>query len=233
MKLQQLRAFISIPFIGILFLGTACHKSNSATANTNDTARTSVSQYVSVDGRGVYYVTNLPGDTTASAAMNAAPVYFSLTTNGTVESTQAGSTSWDVAFTSLYNSYVTCNSGSILYSPGYGGQGQGAIWVVNQSFDSVTSVPPAAPDSTGSAGLTGYPGPGWVGWYNYNQTTHILTPINGITLVIKTATGKYAKLEMLSLYKDNPANPTLSTPVPYLTFKYWLQKDGSTNLSTK
>lgn len=114
-------------------------------------------------------------------------------------------------------------------SPGYGGSAQGILYIVNEPFDSVKTVP-AEVNVNGSAGMDGYPSASWPGWYQYNSTTHLLTPIQARTLVIKMANGKYAKLQMISLYKGNPVSPTLSTPVPYITFKYWVQQDGSTNL---
>ncbi len=227
----------------MLAVATACHKNNSSSSSsksdstksvTNDTTKTVVSEHVSVDGRGIYYVTNLPADTGAAKAYAPNPVYFSMTTNGLVDSSNKLTTNWDIAFTNLYNSYVTVNNGSISYSPGYGdASAAGSIWVVNRSFDSVTTVPSEAADSLGSVGYQGYPNANWTGWYNYNMSTHIITPIASTTLVIKLVSGKYAKLDMISIYKNNPASPTLSDTLQYLTFKYYVQKDGSTNLATR
>ena len=58
----------------------------------------------------------------------------------------------------------------------------------------------------------------------------LITPIPGRTLVIKTADGKYAKLEVLSYYKDAPASPTAADPSGYYKFRYSFQSDGTKNL---
>ena len=51
---------------------------------------------------------------------------------------------------------------------------------------------------------------------------------------IRTANGKYAKLELVSMYKGAPAVVTnLYWPAPYFTFRYYVQQDGSRNLATK
>lgn len=176
-------------------------------------------------------VSDLAGDLTAAPGAPSKSIYFSLVTNATVDSSQKKSNNWDIAFTNIYNSYVTINNGTNQNSPGFGGTAQGALYLVNQPFDSVKTVPATA-NVNGSVGMDGYPSASWPGWYQYNSTTHIMTPLTGKTLVIRMANGKYAKLEMISLYKGAPANPSLSTPVPYMTFRYWVQQDGSTNLQT-
>ena len=205
-------------FLGLVTLviaGAACKKDND-----NKT----------VSGKATT-VNDLPGDTAATPGGPARTVYFSFVTNATVDSSQKKTGNWDVAFTNIYNSYVTINNGTNPVSPGFGGTTQGALYIVNQPFDSVKVVPAAsAVNVNGSAGMDGYPSSSWPGWYQYNMTTHILTTLPGKTLVIRMANGKYAKLEMISLYKGSPANPSLSTPVPYLSFRYWVQQDGSTNL---
>ncbi|MBN9384742.1 MAG: HmuY family protein [Chitinophagaceae bacterium] len=211
----------------VLFFGASCKKDSKA----DPSVRTRLSTYVEKDGKNIVYVTDLPGDIAASPGAPAKTVYFSFTSNNTVDSSQKKSASWDVSFGNIYNSYVTINNGANPMSPGYGGSTQGALYIVNQPFDSVKTVPAGTEvNVNGSAGMDGYPSASWPGWYQYNSTTHLLTPIQARTLVIKMANGKYAKLQMISLYKGNPVNPTLSTPVPYITFKYWVQQDGSTNL---
>jgi hypothetical protein len=181
--------------------------------------------------KGATIVTDLPGDTAATPGSPAKTIYFSFVSNTTVDSSQKKTGNWDIAFTNIYNSYVTINNGTNPVSPGFGGSTQGALYLVSKPFDSVKTVPASTEmNVNGSAGMDGYPSASWPGWYQYNMTTHILSTIQGKTLVIRLANGKYAKLEMISLYKGSPASPSLSTPVPYLSFRYWVQQDGSTNL---
>jgi hypothetical protein len=218
-----------IAFVGIIVGGAACKKDSTP---QDTSVRTSLSTYVEKDGKGIIYVTDLPGDTTASPGAPAKTIYFSLVTNNTVDSSQRLTGNWDIAFSNIYNSYVTINNGTNTNSPGYGNTIQGALYLVSQPFDSVKVVPASSTvNVNGSVGMDGYPSASWPGWYQYNVTTHILTTIQGKTLVIRLASGKYAKLEMISLYKGSPASPSLTTPVPYLSFRYWVQTDGSTNLA--
>jgi len=45
-------------------------------------------------------------------------------------------------------------------------------------------------------------------WYTYaGPPTHLISPTPGKILVIRTRDGKYAKVEILSYYKDAPDNP--------------------------
>ena len=218
-----------IAFAGIVLGSVACKKDSSTPQDTS--VKTRLSTYVQQDGKGIVYVTDLPGDTAASPGAPANTLYFSFATNNTVDSSKRLTGSWDIAFSNIYNSYVTINNGTNTNSPGYGGTQQGALYIVSQPFDSVKIVPASsAINVNGSAGMDGYPSASWPGWYQYNVTTHILTTIQGKTLVIRMANGKYAKLEMTSLYKGSPASPSLTTPVPFLSFRYWVQQDGSTNL---
>ena len=61
------------------------------------------------------------------------------------------------------------------------------------------------------------------GWYNYNPTTHVISPIAGKVIIVKTNDGKYAKVEILSYYKDAPENPTQESEYRYYTFNYVYQ----------
>lgn len=56
-----------------------------------------------------------------------------------------------------------------------------------------------------------------LGWYTYNPTNHSILPTAGKVLVIKTHNGHYAKMEIVSYYKDLQVTPTTSQ---YYTFNY-------------
>jgi len=49
-------------------------------------------------------------------------------------------------------------------------------------------------------------------------------------IFLKTAEGKYAKLEMLSYHKGAPAAPIPTSEARHYTFRYVYQPDGSTKL---
>ncbi len=59
------------------------------------------------------------------------------------------------------------------------------------------------------------------GWYNYNPQVNVIAPIPGKVLVIKTHDGKFAKMEILSYYKDAPAQPDgFVNESRFYTFQY-------------
>lgn len=55
------------------------------------------------------------------------------------------------------------------------------------------------------------------------------------TVIVRTAAGNYAKIKMISLYKDllTPDLWFLTSPQPYITFEYVLVPKGSTKFETK
>lgn len=204
---------------------------NGNGTDTTTTGRTKVSEFVQKDGKNIYYVTDLPPATGVSSGTSI-PKYFSLITNAEIDSSKKLTQEWDVVFNNVYNSYVTANNPNKNAIPGPSGTGKGALLIVDKAFDAVTEAPSDA-DFDAAASTAGMQSGSTDGWYTYDMTSHLMFAVANRTIVIRTATGKYAKLEMISLYKGNPATPTLSTPAPYLTFRYWVQQDGSRNLTIK
>ncbi len=62
-------------------------------------------------------------------------------------------------------------------------------------------------------------------WYTYaGPPTHLISPTAGKILVIRTHDGKYAKVEILSYYKDAPDSPDAFVDEErYYTFNYVYQ----------
>jgi hypothetical protein len=153
---------------------------------------------------------------------------------GTDSAQYLKNTEWDIAFTNEYNSLVVVNNGSLSVSPGYGGPGKGKMLIINKPYNEIREAPSETEFET-----NGIPGAGWdngngSGWYFYSLQNHICVPVKNRTFILKTAAGKYAKLELLNIYKGNPPVVTdLFWPAPYLTFRYFVQEDGSRNLITK
>lgn len=58
------------------------------------------------------------------------------------------------------------------------------------------------------------------GWYNYNPQVNQIAPIPGKVLVFRTHDDKYAKVEILSYYKDAPAQPDADSESRFYTFNY-------------
>lgn len=233
MYLYHIRTLLAAAVLTFLF--TACEKGKEN--NSADTLST--------------FIKDLPGDTLASlgdppAGSGKQKRPFHLFTfrfsnrqqqfvkNAADSAQYLPNDNWDIAFTKEYNSLVVVNNGARAGTPGYGGPGTGSLLSVEKPYDLVTE----APDETvfiaeGRAGAGWDPGNG-SGWYFYSQQNHIAVPIKNRTFIVKTATGKYAKLELLNIYKGNPSVVTdLFWPAPYLTFRYFVQTDGSRNLRTQ
>lgn len=142
-------------------------------------------------------------------------------------------TDWDIAFSKEYNSYVVVN-GQFPGTPGNGGPGKGVMISVEKPYDQVTEAPADEVFEAEGRGGTGWDSGSGYGWFFYSLQNHICVPIKNRTFILRTATGKYAKLELLNIYKGNPPVVTdLFWPAPYLTFRYFVQEDGSRNLKTK
>ena len=155
--------------------------------------------------------------------------------------TDSATTKWDIGF----------NGPLIIVNGGTSGPGQGAAVVARGTFESFTSVADsvvlrtdgaAASTCPAGAGQSG-PVPGAPlaicgfsdnGWYNYNRTQNLVTPLPGRTILVRTADGQgYAKVQILSYYRDAPAVPVTSgtpndTPDRTYTFRYVLNPAGRT-----
>jgi hypothetical protein len=214
----------AVLYIICAFTFIACSKKNDALDETKGVSTT---------------IKDLPGDTTASMQTGGTTsfqnLYFSFVTGTAVTISDADKTTtkWDLAFTGPYNSEVYVNYGGYKYNPGYNGPGLGAVIQIDKPFDQVTAAPSAA--EFDAAGMTriGWDSGSGAGWFFYSMDNHIAVPIKNRTFVLRTANGKFAKLELINVYKGNPPVVTdLFWPAPYLTFRYFVQQDGSNNLST-
>ncbi|MEM6299169.1 MAG: HmuY family protein [Bacteroidota bacterium] len=128
------------------------------------------------------------------------------------------SDNWDVAFqsTSIY-----VNGGAIR-------SGDGGGYIYTGTFESLTEIPATqAFGQDHSESELAIPTGSGNGWYNYNPQINVVTPISGRVVVIRTADGKFAKIEVLSYYKGNPAEPTSSDQSRHYTFRMVYQPDGS------
>jgi len=145
--------------------------------------------------------------------------FYSLANKSEVLYTDSATTKWDIAVRGT----------TILVNGGSSGPGQGGAIVKEGLFAEQTTAPTTGyrvDTATEKAIKTGSGN----GWYSYNSTTHLVVPIAGRVLLLRTATGKYARLEVVSYYKDAPTTPTGTEPSGYYTFRYVYQPDGSTNL---
>lgn len=165
-------------------------------------------------------VTNLSAASTPSTTGAPIPprhyTFYSLADNKEIAYADSNSTKWDVAFRAT----------TILVNGGTSGPGQGGAQVYTGLFTDLTAAPTTGYAVDAAAGKAIPTGSG-NGWYNYNSTTNVVTPIAGRVLVVRTAGGKYAKIEVQNYYKDAPAAPTSSNASGYYTFRYVYQGTGT------
>lgn len=176
-------------------------------------------------------VSNLAADTVTGLGLDGRPqsagttTYYSLVDNKVIASTDAASTKWDIAFSST----------KILVNSGTSGPGLGGAFVYVGLFDALKTIPADSNFATDNANAASYAIPLGSGkaWYTYDGLTTLISPIAGRVLVIRTATGKFAKIEILNYYKGGvtlPATASVNDKLfkqRYYTFRYAYQPNGA------
>lgn len=235
----------------LVLLGmTSCSKDDDkATPEEPDTETSIYNKLITVS--------NFTGDTSSLTAPDAdrTTIYFSLELEKPCPADYVLTNRWDVSFSGVYNTYVGGNYGtdnSTGASYGKGGPGKGGVLIVEKPFDEVTKVPDNAVFSTksGAFGLDdgGAFGTG-IGWAVYDWSGNLKATLGfggndpsqahtcwarpDRTIIVRTATGNYAKVKIISLYKDAPAEPKTKDPAPYYTFQYVIAKPGTKDFTIK
>ena len=150
--------------------------------------------------------------------------FYSLERNSIVPNTDSASTKWDLAFA---GTKILTNGGTSGKALGgafiYTGLCDGLQTISNDSVFKTDNAPASFAVTFGSG----------KGWYVYDQLTSLITPLAGRILVIRTASGKYAKLEIINYYKGGVTLPTTATDIEksskqrYYTFRFAYQSNGS------
>jgi hypothetical protein len=117
----------------------------------------------------------------------------------------AGEPSWDLGFRRY----------AIIAGPG-----AGILDLGERRFEDVRTVPETGYQANEGAGEPR--NPAIAGWYRYGFFSHVLTPRPHVWAV-RTANGRYAKLEMVGYYCPGPRPGCV-------TFRYAYQSDGSTTV---
>jgi len=236
----------SIPYLVLLFLAigliTACDKNDPLPEEEEIPSNEHLfNRLILVKNFGV----QLPeGDEPTDAQ---SPLYYSLEQNQAIDPEHQRSSRWDLSFSEIYRSFINCNNAAGGY--GKDGSGKGGILLVKQKFEDVIDIPADnlfregekayGTDDSGDFGE----GLGWY-LYDFNATImgggaedkkHVCYPIEGHTLIVRTAKGNYAKVKIISIYKDllDPKDWYRDSPMPYFTFQYVLAKAGSTSFEIK
>lgn len=188
-------------------------------------------------------------------------VYFSLEDKQEVSLNMAKTHRWDLGLSGLYNSFVSGNNGDNAANFGAGGPGKGGVMIVEKPFAEVVNIPADSEFKTG-VGVIGTDNMGdfgeGTGWYIYDfgggiigdasyEKSHVAyalgSPIKlksgntapARTLIVRTSRGNYAKIKMISCYK-NAFSPELwfrNTPHMYFSFEYVMAPKGSSKFEVR
>jgi hypothetical protein len=175
-------------------------------------------------------VRDIPADTVVGLSAQGIPItngkytFYSLEKNAIVPNTDSASNKWDIAFMAT----------RIITNGGTSGSGLGGAFVYTGLFDALTTIPTDSifkiDNAPTSYAITTGSGKGW---YTYDGLNNLITPLAGRVLVIKTASGKYAKMEITSYYKGGVTLPATASDADklnkqrYYTFRYAFQPNGT------
>jgi hypothetical protein len=164
------------------------------------------------EGRFFTFNYTLQNDNSTQLYHEDAFTYYDLDAGEIVEDSL--SSQWDIAF----------NATNIIANGGNGG----GILSLNIAFEDVDEAP-----------VEGFQPSLETAWYTYTGEAptgpkHAILPKDGVTLVVLTPEGKYAKVKILSYYEGNPdpSSPEFANFVTrpsdrHYTFEYAVQTDGS------
>lgn len=190
-----------ILFLAVL-LFASCSKENNSTQPQPTSLRTQV-------------IYDLPADTGKKGLFT----LFRFSDSTIVSNSDSNSTKWDIGFA---GTTIITNSG--VRGPGQGG----AIVLSDVDFISVKEAPETGYKIENSLTNLAIPTGSGNGWYNYNPQTHVVSPIPGRVLIIRTADGKYVKMQIISYWKGNPQPiDPFTHKERYYTFRYVYQPNGS------
>ncbi len=211
-------------FAASILLFTACKKDEATLINTTNDGTFKVF----TQGK-VTTVQNLIADTIIGLTPIGQPygankfTFFSLENNVLVASSDSASNRWDIAFRGT----------TILTNSGNSGPGTGGAFVQIGTFNALPAVPTDSVFKTDAAPVYAITTGSGKGWYNYDGANNLITPLPGRVLVIRTASGKYAKLEITNYYKKG-VTPVASASdneklhgQRFYAFRYTFQANGT------
>jgi hypothetical protein len=150
--------------------------------------------------------------------------FYSLEKNAIVASADSATSKWDIGFRGT----------TIITNGGNSGPGQGGGFVFTGLFDDLKTIPADSTFRTDNAPSSYAIAAGSNrGWYVYNAPVNLITAIPGRVLVIRTASGKYAKVEILNYYKGGVTPATTDSDdiklrrQRFFTFRFTYQPNGT------
>lgn len=148
---------------------------------------------------------------------------YSLSEGKEIPLSDSATAKWDIGI----------NFVNIILNSHASGPGQAGVIVKTGNYESATGAPTDGYSyDTTSMKLAINSNPYSPGaWYDYDPVTHAFSPKAGLYFFIKTANGKYAKLEILQVkYADYDPGAMYPKTLIY-KFRYTYQSNGSVNFN--
>ncbi|MFY0252482.1 hypothetical protein ACDQ55_00865 [Chitinophaga sp. 30R24] len=198
----------------VALIATSCQKENTPqpvgnnVENSMDNKAGGVSPLLNVGIGEVRQIRNLESDSIIPPA-TPVPFYFSLSTATTVT---ASSPSRALLLDGYFNADISGVNGFTIK------------YIDTIAYSNITAANAVSASTAAVNNKVGYNATS-PGWYNYFfNDNHKVLPVPDRTIIVyKTSGGAVTeiyKINMLSIYKDMPANPTGTEPIPYLSFDY-------------
>jgi hypothetical protein len=151
--------------------------------------------------------------------------FFSFKTGAIVDHGDSATNKWDLGFRGT----------TIIVNSPTSGPGTSVVQIVSGIFDELIEAPVDGYKSDDKNATTKYaiPTGSGNGWYTATGggpgSPTIVKPIAGKIILVRTSDNRYAKVEILSYYKDAPTSPTGNEQSRYYTFRYVYQPNDVKN----
>lgn len=149
--------------------------------------------------------------------------YYSIDTDSYISGSKIQSDQWDLRFRYLKDGRQAASLDLFINSGNVNPSGKTVGAIVNSTFDVVNEVPENLSLQTDDTSATkrivanDFSGPGL---FIYNPSTRTVSINPQKTIIVKTALGNYAKIQILSIYKGSPSTPTMTSAIGYYSFRY-------------
>ena len=213
-KLNTNKIFLLIGIAAFTFAATSCDDSTTGVGDEELEVRKAE---------------DIPANADAERGAPADYTFYSLADGEIVADEDSASTQWDLAFSGT----------TVLTNSGASGPGQGGAVILDIPFEEVETAPSEGYGVDTDSTLA-IPTGSENGWYRYtgnSEPKFAILPLPEKTIVVRTAAGNYAKVEILSYYQGNPDtsteefnDPATRPPSRFYTFRYVIQTDGSRDL---
>jgi len=209
-----------------ILIFTACKKDDVTTTPIDTTNNGTFKVFT--EGK-VTSVQNLIADTIIGLAPSGQPygankfTFFSIENNALVASSDSATTKWDIAFKGT----------TILTNGGTSGPGAGGAFVQIGAFGDIAVVSADSTFKTDASPVYAITTGSGKGWYNYDGANNLVTPLPGRVLIVRTASGKYAKVEIMNYYKKGVTPASTASDDDklhtqrYYAFRYTFQPNGT------